>query len=340
MLTPRIAAASLALTALLPACGNSAAPTAQPTAQPTASAAPSASAAPPADAVSPLKADLAALVAGCTWTDEGVKYCAAVDAFTKKLAPAGEARAAAIRGCFGLLHDAEVAKAAATCVANFAEKKQVEEILGALEKASLDAVRVELARGVARLHAEDGAPAAHAIQMIRALAPKSSERRIVIHLLTSLSPASEDKDLSPEAYSLAVELFQSPDRAPLHGAAGNLLESSTAHLPEVCKLFAGLVETSKDDWLWAASVLGDHRGCEADLGRVFPTLVKKIAVGADGKWPVEPGDLGRLIGLDGQYPLTAAQKKSLVAAVDALGKPADGEQQKRVIKAIHEHYSK
>jgi hypothetical protein len=336
MLTPRIAAASLALAALLPACGNSAAPTAQPT----ASAAASASAAPPPAARSPLEIDLAALTAACTWTDEGVNYCAAVDAFTKKIGPASEARTASVRECLGLLNNPDVARAAATCVANFAEKPQVEQLLGALEKATDDVVRVELARGVARLHAEDGAPAAHVIQLVRALAPKSSERRVVIHLLASLSPGDENKDLSPEAYALALELFKAPDRAPLQGAAANLLETSSAQRPEVCKLFAGLVETSKDDWLWAASMLGDHQACEADLARVFPTLVKRITTDDDGKGITDPADLGRLLGLDGQFPLTAPQKKSLVAAVDAQGKRADTEPQKRMIKAIHEHYTK
>jgi hypothetical protein len=336
MLTARMAVASLALTALLPACGKSAAPTAPPA----DSAAAAESAAPPAAAKSALEVDLAALTAACAWTDEGVNYCAAVDAFTKKLGPASEARTATLRGCFGLLHDAEVAHAAATCVANFADKSQVEEILGALEKATDGVVRVELARGVARLHAEDGPPSAHAIQLVRALAPKSSERRIVVHLLSSLSPTSEDKDLSPEAYALALELFKAPDRAPLQGAAANLLESSSAHLPEVCKLFAGLVETSKDDWLWAASLLGDHRACQAELGRVFPILVKRITTDNDGKGVTDAADLGRILALDGQYPLTAPQKKSLVAAVDALGKHAETDQQKRVITSIHQHYTK
>jgi hypothetical protein len=331
-----MAVASLAFTALLPACGKSAAPTAQPT----ASAVTSASAAPTPAAKSPLELDLAALTAACTWTDDGVNYCAAVDAFTKKLGPVSEARTATIKGCFGLLGDAAVARAAATCVANFAEKNQADEILAALEKATDDVVRVELARGVARLHAEDGPASAHAIQLVRALAPKSSERRVVIHLLSSLSPGDENKDLSPEAYALALEIFKSPDRAPLQGAAANVLESSSAHLPEVCKLFSGLVETSKDDWLWAASLLGDHKACEAELGRVFPVLVKRITADNDGKGVTDPADLGRILGLDGQYPLTAPQKKSLVAAVDALGKHADTDQQKRVIKAIHEHYAK
>lgn len=336
MLTPRIAAASLALAVLLPACGNSAAPTAQPT----ASAATTASAAPPLAEKSPLQIDLAALTAACTWTDEGVNYCAAVDAFAQKLGPVSAARTATIHECFGVLHDAEVARAAATCVANFAEKTRVQEILGALENATDDVVRVELARGVARLHPGDGAPTAHVIQMVRALAPKSSERRIVIHLLSSLSPADEGQDLSPEAYALALEIFQAPDRAPLQGAAANLLESSTSRRPEVCKLFAGLVETSKDDWLWAASMLGDHKACEADLAGAFPTLVKRITTNDDGKGLTDPADLSRLLALDGQFPLTAAQKKSLVAAVDAQGKRAEDEQPKRVIKAIHEHYTR
>jgi hypothetical protein len=63
MRTPLFTAASLAFTALLPACGNSAAPTAQTTASASASAsgAPSAVAA----AEPALKADLLALAAPC-----------------------------------------------------------------------------------------------------------------------------------------------------------------------------------------------------------------------------------------------------------------------------------
>jgi len=335
MLTPRLAAAALTLTALLSACGNSAAPVPQGT----TSAAASASAAPPA--VSPLRADLTTIAAGCTWTDDGVSYCAAVDALTKKLGPASDARRATVRECLGLVQDAELAKPAATCAASYAEKTQVEELLAALEKATDDVVRVELARGVDRLHAEAGPPSAHAIQLIRALAPKSSERRVVIHLLSSLNPGDENKDISPEAYALAMEIFKAPERAPLQGTAANLLESSTSHLPEICKLFAGVVETSKDDWLWAAALLGDHKACEADLARVFPTVVKKItSSSSDGKGVTEGTDLDRLLALDGQYPLSAAQKKSLVAAVDSLAKRASTDGAKRMIKAIHEHYTK
>ena len=160
MLTPRLAAAALTLTALLSACGNSAAPVPQGT----TSAAASASAAPPA--VSPLRADLTTIAAGCTWTDDGVSYCAAVDALTNK-------------------------------------------------------------------------------------------------------------------------------------------------------------------------------ACEADLARVFPTVVKKITSSSnDGKGVTEGTDLDRLLALDGQYPLSAAQKKSLVAAVDSLAKRASTDGAKRMIKAIHEHYTK
>ncbi len=334
MLTPRIAVAILALPALLPACGNSAAPAPQAT-----SAAASASAAPGA-AVSPVEADLAALAAGCTWTDEGVNYCAAVDAFAKKLGPASDARRVTVRECFGLLHHAELGKPAASCVANYTEKGQVEELLSALDRATDSVVRVELARGVDRLHAEDGAPAAHAIKIIQALAPKSSERRVVIHLLSSLSPGDENKDISPDAYSLAVEIFKAPDRAPLQGAAANLLGSSTSHLPEVCKLFSGLVETSKDDWLWAATLLGDHKACEGELGRVFPTLLKKLASTNDGKGVAEGTGLDRLLTLDGQYPLSAAQKKSLVATIDALARGTESSREKQMITALHEHFTK
>ena len=337
MLTPRMAAASLAFTALLPACGNSAAPTAQATASAAASAAPATA---PAAAESPLKADLAALTAACTWTEEGVNYCAAVEAFTKKLGPASEARSATIRGCFGLLGDVEVNKAAATCVANYAEKSQVEDLLGALEKATDDVVRVELARGVNRLNAEEGAPSAHAIKLVRALAAKPSERRVVIHLLSSQSPDNEDKDVNPEAYALALEIYKSPDRAPLQATAANVMEASPSRLPELCKLFAETVETSKDAWLWAASKLGDHKVCEAELGRLFPIIVKRLSSNEDGKGILETSDLDRLLGLDGVYPLSAAQKKSLVAAVDTLDKSATTEPQKRVIKAIHEHFTK
>jgi hypothetical protein len=335
MLTPRIAVAALAVTALLPACGNSAAPAPQAT----TSAAASATSA-PAAAPSPLEADLATLAAGCTWTAEGVNYCDAVEAFSKKLGPASDARRVTVRECFGLLHHAELAKPAATCAANYTEKGQVDELLSALDKATDDVVRVELARGVDRLHAAEGAPAAHAIQIIRALAPKSSERRVVIHLLSALSPGDENKDLSPEAYALAVEIFKAPDRAPLQAAAANLLESSTSHLPEICKLFSDLVETSKDDWLWAASLLGDHKACEGELGRVFPTLLKKLASTNEGKGVADGTELDRLLTLDGQYPLSAPQKKSLVAAIDALAKGTESDREKRMIKALHEHFTK
>jgi hypothetical protein len=88
------------------------------------------------------------------------------------------------------------------------------------------------------------------------------------------------------------------------------------------------------------------------VGAVMPEVVKidKSAPAGVARGPeirraaadfvTDPADLGRILGLDGQFPLTAPQKKSLVAAVDALGKRADSEQQKRVIKAIHEHYTK